>query len=152
MFFFLLCKNQYVENKAANRFEEKVKDSINQSEPLICFGCYLPGINFANLLEGKSFAQPVYFNKATFSKEASFIKASFYEGASFDGAKFLNEAYFIKNEFTGKTIFRHAIFEQPNKVTFGHSDLSNVSFADTDIPRIRFVDKIVWAKERTDLR
>jgi hypothetical protein len=125
-------KSHYIEQEAAKRFEEKVK-SINQNEPLVCFGYYLPGINFANLLEGKNFSQPVYFNEATFSKEANF-----------GGAKFLDEVYFRENEFKGKTFFRNVTFEQQNKVKFDDNDLSNVSFADSDITRIRFGGGVTW--------
>ena len=71
------------EQEAAKRFENKVKESINQNKPLICFGYYLPGIDFANLLEWKSFSQPVYFNEDTFSTEANFAGATFSKGAGF---------------------------------------------------------------------
>ena len=51
-------KNHYIEHEqeAAKRFEEKVRESINQNEPLVCSGYYLPEIQFANILEPKSFA------------------------------------------------------------------------------------------------
>ena len=42
------------EQEAAKRFEDKVRKSINQNEPLICFGYYLPAINFAKLHVSKS--------------------------------------------------------------------------------------------------
>jgi hypothetical protein len=56
----------------------------------------------------------------------------------------------LNTKFTGKTYFKYTIFEQPNKVTFDVDDnnnLSNVSFADSDITRIRFGDKIRWGGE-----
>ena len=101
---------------------------------------------------GASFSDAVYFSKATFSKEARFHKASFYkeayfikssfsDGASFDQGRFLDEAFFIRNIFNGKIVFSYTRFEQPNKVTFDQSDLSNISFGDTNISRIRFGHK-----------
>jgi Pentapeptide repeats (9 copies) len=90
------------EQEAVKRFEEKVRKSINQNEPLLCFGCYLPGIDFANLLEGKGFAQRVYFNEATFSEEANFERATFTERANFSDVKFSKEAIFGKATFTGE--------------------------------------------------
>jgi uncharacterized protein YjbI with pentapeptide repeats len=106
--------NHYTEHEqeAAKRFKEKVKKSINQREPLICFGYYLPDINFANLLEGKSFAQPVYFNEATFSKEAIFGGAKFSKGAYFGGATFSKEAIFGKATFTEGAYFGGAKFTE----------------------------------------
>jgi uncharacterized protein YjbI with pentapeptide repeats len=121
------------EQKATERFENKVKDSISDNKPLECVGYYLPAINFATLLEGKSFAQSVYFSGSTFSEQSYFSEA-----------KFLAEAHFLDNQFKGKTLFRYTLFEQPNKVTFDGSDLSKVSFADCDITRIRFGDNITW--------
>jgi len=183
-------KSYYIEHEqeAAKGFEEKVRKCITQNKPLVCFGYYLPGISFASLLEGKSFSQPVYFNKVTFTKDANFWKAKFSKKANFDGAtfmegaifvgakfteeanfvaatfskeayfgdakfteltyfgiaKFLGEVQFRQNEFTGKTFFRNVTFEQQNKVKFDENDLSNVSFADTDITRIRLGDGIRW--------
>lgn len=151
--------------EVAKRFEDKVKESIDQNKPLICFGYYLPGINFAELL-GKSIAQPVYFSQATFSKEsnfrgatfterADFVRAKFTEGAwfgratfskdaDFRGVKFLDEVYFLHDKFKEKILFRYTLFEQQNKVTFGDNDLSKVSFAGSDVTRIRFGDGITW--------
>jgi uncharacterized protein YjbI with pentapeptide repeats len=111
------------EQEAAKRFEEKVRKSINQNEPLICFGCYLPSINFANVLEGKSFAQPVYFNNATFSKEADFEGATFSERADFRGAIFSKKAYFGRATFSKRVSF--------SNVTFSESaDFQGATFSD----------------------
>jgi Pentapeptide repeats (9 copies) len=207
-------KNHYTEHEqeAAKKFEEKVKESISQNEPLICFGYFLPAIDFRRLLEGKSFAKPVYFNKATFYRKANFIgakfseeayfaeatfskgayflratfskgayflratfskgayfagakfsegaadfsRATFSEGAAdflkatfskrayFNRAKFLASASFLKSEFKDETFFRYTIFEQSNKVTFDDNNLKNVSFANSDITRIRFGDNVEW--------
>jgi hypothetical protein len=82
-------KDHYAEyeQKAAKRFEEKVKESIEKKKPLECFGYYLPHINFKKLLERKSFALPVSFIEATFYKRAKF-QATFYSEVNFSHATF----------------------------------------------------------------
>ena len=55
------------------RFEDKVRKSISQNEPLICLGYYLPAINFTKLLKWKKFAQPVYIDYMIFYKKADFL-------------------------------------------------------------------------------
>ncbi len=62
-------------------------------------------------------------------------------------AKFLDEVYFRDNEFKGEIFFTYVTFEQQNKVKFDDNDLSNVSFADSDITRIRFGNGITWGGE-----
>jgi uncharacterized protein YjbI with pentapeptide repeats len=90
-----------------------------------------------------------YFKRATFSKEAYFEDAKFEEAKTdFTEAKFLAEVYFRRNEFTCKTVFNYVNFEQPNKVIFDESDLSKVSFAYTDVTRIRFGDGIKWGGKK----
>jgi hypothetical protein len=122
------------EQEATKRFEEKVRESISQDNGLECFGYYLPVIiNFARLLEGKSFAQPVYFNDATFSKEAdfswvtfskevtfvdatfkeaNFIHTTFTESADFEGATFTERANFAGAKFSKEAYFEHATFSR----------------------------------------
>ena len=73
------------------------------------------------------------FNKATFSNEADFNKATFLDKAYFSG------------EFRGPIYFNYTIFEKLTKVTFDIINMSNVSFSDSDITRIRFSDKVgMW--------
>jgi hypothetical protein len=58
--------------------------------------------------------------------------------------RFQNNADFLNNEFKDEGHFHYTVFEHPNKVTFDNCSLSNVSFADSDITRIRFGDKVTW--------
>jgi hypothetical protein len=51
---------------------------------------------------------------------------------------------FLKSRFAGKTFFKYTLFEQLHKVVFDRSNLSKISFADSDITRIKFGDKIRW--------
>lgn len=90
------------------------------------------------------FCTDTTFVSANFSKISYFTQARFYGKANFRGAKFGDGAEFIETVFIAKTSFTYSLFEQPNKVTFDKSDLSHVSFADCDITKIRFEDKIIW--------
>ena len=78
-FCFFHDKDHYVEyeKEASKRFKEKVNESISQNKPLECIGYYMPDIDFAELLDGRSFAQPVYFHNAKFYRGASFSEAKF---------------------------------------------------------------------------
>lgn len=42
------------------------------------------------------------------------------------------------------TNFNNVMFEKPNEVVFDVRDMSNVSFKDSDVTRIRFSDKVTW--------
>jgi hypothetical protein len=42
------------------------------------------------------------------------------------------------------------LFEQPGKIIFNSNDLSKISFADSDITRIRYGDKITWGEKKDD--
>ena len=90
------------------------------------------------------FCTDTTFVSANFSKISYFTQARFYGKANFCGAKFGDGAEFIETVFIAKTSFTYSLFEQPNKVTFDKSDLSHVSFADCDITKIRFENKIIW--------
>jgi len=39
-------------------------------------------------------------------------------------------------------LFNNIVFERPNEVSFSNNDLSNVSFAGSDVTRVGFGDKI----------
>jgi pentapeptide repeat protein len=103
-------------------------------------------VNFSQKVDfsGANFSQNAYFVDSTFSEKVNFWGAKFSEQANFWGAKLLAEADFLKSCFVDKALFRYTLFELQNKVTFDNSNLSNVSFADSDITRIRFGDKITW--------
>jgi hypothetical protein len=118
-------KDHYAEyeQEATKRFEEKVLESISQNKPLNCFGYYLPDINFAKLLKEKTFAQPVYFDRATFykdaffygttfSEQAHFSSATFSKGADFHDAVFSGGAHFFKATFSEHTLFIGATFSK----------------------------------------
>jgi uncharacterized protein YjbI with pentapeptide repeats len=83
------------------------------------------------------------FSEAKFYDEVQFSKAEFPLGAIFSETTFLNRAYF-SGAFNSSTHFNQVIFEEPSKVTFDLHDMSKVSFANSDITRVRFTDKVTW--------
>jgi hypothetical protein len=108
---------------------------------------YFDGAEFSN----KADFTGAKFNEADFTgakfSELYFIQATFSNKADFSRATFSNKAYFYEDTFSSnkdETRFNYITFEQPNKVIFGKCDLSKVSFADSDITRIRFGEEISW--------
>jgi hypothetical protein len=89
------------------------------------------------------FSYEADFTYATFSKEADFTDTKFSLGANFYRSTFLSRAYF-SGKFNDPTFFNYTIFEEPTKVIFDIRDMSNVSFSDCDITRIRFTDIVKW--------
>jgi hypothetical protein len=92
------------------RFKEKAEESIDHNKPLECFGYYLPAINFAELLGGRSFAQPAYFNEATFTKDVNCSEATF-----------SGRTYYLKTRFLGVVDFEGTIFSGGVFLTSLHS-------------------------------
>ena len=76
----------------------------------------------------------VYFKKTRFGI-VNFNNTAFYI-ADFTNSKFLKEAYFKDCKF--KKYVYYLIFEFPQKIFLLTSDLSNISFKNTDITRIIF--------------
>jgi len=85
----------------------------------------------------------VDFKQAKFKDEAEFADTIFCCGADFHRSVFSNVAYFSAI-FKSETLFNEVIFEEPTRVTFDVSNMSNVSFSDSDITKIRFSDKVKW--------
>ena len=94
------------------------------------------------------------FIDCTFSEETTFSNAVFRDNIDFTKAKFLGNATFFKSvfesvtnfddvEFPNYTNFSKVIFPKEEDVIF-NSNISNVSFLDTDIKKIKFGNKISW--------
>lgn len=103
------------------------------------------------------------FEWASFSK-AEFIECKFFDETIFENATF-GDVYFKKAEFLGNTVFSESIFtatanfedakflqfadfskvhfNKKENITF-NGNISNVSFADTDIKQINFGNRISW--------
>jgi uncharacterized protein YjbI with pentapeptide repeats len=114
--------------------------SFSQGQADFSYATFSKGANFLKA----TFSKGASFYKTTFSEgEANFWYATFFKGeANFFRAKFLAEASFVNTQFGEKLFFSETLFEKQNRVIFDNSDLSNVSFADTDITRLRFGDNI----------
>ena len=46
--------------------------------------------------------------------------------------------------------FHNVLFEEPEKTVFDVNDLSNVSFLNTDITRVRFSDGVRWGGKKVE--
>ncbi len=85
-------------------------------------------------------------DKCTFSKDAAFMESTFMEDSRFTRCRFKEGLDLDGVSFGGHTSFDHVIFNSPGSVTF-EDDLSNVSFAGTDISRVDFGVNVKWGGE-----
>jgi hypothetical protein len=90
------------------------------------------------------------FSRSKFQGDVDFRVTKFQETTNFSQASFLGKVNFSNNEFRRETFFVLVVFEQPSRVLFNDNNLSNVSFADTEITRIRVGDKIIWGENQSD--
>ena len=88
---------------------------------------------FRNKFEQMKFIQ-CSFNKKCDFKETVFGKCDF----SF--SEFLDSVYFTNPSFMYPSLLNYVKFEKAEQAIFQEADLSNVSFANTDITRINFGD------------
>ena len=150
------------EQKVRDRLEAKVRNSIDKNEPLLCIGYHLPDFTING-----NFTKPVYFMEcefrgkadfyeATFSAEANFTSAKFQGVTDFNKAPFFDRTYFSDRQglgtFNGEMRFNYTLLEAKEKIIFEVQDLSNVSFMNSDITRIRFSDKARWRKDERKKR
>ena len=96
---------------------------------------------------GANFQGNARFTRSNFKGRADFSQTKFQLEVDFSEAKFQEDTYFIENVFNKETLLNRVLFVQQNKTVFNKNDLSSVSFADSDITRIRFGDQITWAKD-----
>ena len=105
------------------------------------------------------FRKRVYFSHARlkevnfflvkFEGEANFSNAQFNAKANFSNAQFNGRVYFMENPIMINMIFTQVLLKDQGQVTF-NGNLSSVSFANTDITRVRFGDKVRWRKEESN--
>jgi len=72
--------------------------------------------------------------------------------ADFGSAKFSGKADFSSVFIKDKVYFNYVLFEDGKKILFGIEDISNFSFMNTDITRVRFSDRQGGEMRRTNLR
>ena len=92
------------------------------------------------------FCGTAHFTYCNFGDYASYVETEFQQKADFKLAKF-QTAYFIKTKFKQLAGFTFAIFRKAEEVIFEIEDMSNISFANTDISRIRFSENAAWGKD-----
>jgi hypothetical protein len=100
------------------------------------------------------------FNKTIFNTQAQFSNAVFneveFKDPTFNGqirfsnAKFKERTFFFFGSMIGNVMFDYVDLEVQEQVLF-NGNLSKVSFANTDVTRVRFGDKVVWRKEKESL-
>jgi uncharacterized protein YjbI with pentapeptide repeats len=105
------------------------------------------------------FKDKANFHDAIFQGETRFLDVKFRGKANFKHTKFCGETGFWGTSFkqaefspdtifAGITKFRYVVFEDGEKVDFGTKDLSNVSFLNTDITRVKFAENVYWGGEK----
>jgi hypothetical protein len=96
----------------------------------------------------------VSFTDAQFCNDGSvdFTNAQFCNDGSVDftGSEFSGQTHFHSVEFKSVTLFRYVRFVSQNDIHFESEDLSNVSFANTDITRIVFHENTRFSKLESD--
>jgi hypothetical protein len=132
--------------KVSKTLMDKVNDSIANNKALFCIGYYL----LADVKIQGIFNKPVYFSRSKFQR-VDFSSTKFSE-ADFGSAKFSGKADFSSVFIKDKVYFNYVLFEDGKKILFGIEDLSNFSFMNTDITRVRFSDRQGGEMRRTNLR
>ena len=88
-----------------------------------------------------SFNSGSRFLFAKFDGDVLFKWTRFNGKADFSNAEFYERAYFVENPIMENMIFTHVFLNDQGQVTF-NGDLSNISFANGDITRVRFGDTV----------
>jgi hypothetical protein len=79
-----------------------------------------------------------------FEDKANIIHTKFRGETGFYGTTFREAIFSPDVRFERITKFRYVVFENGEKVDFGAKDVSNVSFLNTDITRIKFAEDVNW--------
>ncbi|MGD1838339.1 MAG: pentapeptide repeat-containing protein [Nitrososphaeraceae archaeon] len=98
--------------------------------------------NFASVF----FRDFTNFNNTKFVNDVTFIESAFEKLTVFKYVKFYEEADFKGTLFKNRTDFHNVLFKKQD-IVFFDSDLSHVSFRNTDITRIVFGDYVKWNKK-----
>jgi uncharacterized protein YjbI with pentapeptide repeats len=98
-------------------------------------------VNFS----GCEFLGVILFSNSNFYGHTNFFSVIFHGTTYFSSSKFLGETYF-SGEFKGETSFNSAWFGYGENILFDLDDLSNVSFSNTDITKVRFYENVIWGK------
>jgi uncharacterized protein YjbI with pentapeptide repeats len=89
----------------------------------------------------------VNFQRCQILGSADFSNTSI-KVADFSYASFSNNAHFVETRFEDKAFFNYTRFERPTEVIFQRSDLSKVSFVNSDISGVNFGENITFGKDK----
>jgi uncharacterized protein YjbI with pentapeptide repeats len=138
----------FIQNVSFNEARFEDVDYVNtrfQTQALFQFSAF----------ERAYFKDAKFMGKTDFSY-ANFYNVRFYTGTefhlvtNFSYAMFHEKALFHSVGFNGIILFSYNMFEDQDKTIFDVDKLSNVSFSDTDITRIRFGENAVWGERYGD--
>lgn len=88
-----------------------------------------------------------YYQNSIYHDFATFENTSF-SISDFNYSKFKGRTHFIETRFLDICYFNYCIFEKQNETIFQRSDLSNVSFLNTDITRVNFGEQIRFGSDK----
>lgn len=91
----------------------------------------------------ESTLQEVIFSDGKFQGDSNFAYVVFQDNVRFKNIEFY-AADFSFAKFSGKTFFNDVLFRKQKRVNFDVDDLSNVSFRNTDITKVRFGERVKW--------
>jgi uncharacterized protein YjbI with pentapeptide repeats len=97
--------------------------------------------------EDTVFSGLTFFDGANFLQATDFEDTVFYGFTLFKGANFLQAKFSENTKFNGITKFRYVTFEKGEKISFDKRNLTNVSFKNSDITRIKFNESVVWCEK-----
>ena len=84
------------------------------------------------------------FSRAQFKETANYNNAEFMSGTEFSHCEFIQEVTFIETVFSLPSRFNYVLFRDPENVNFQTNNLSQVSFVNTDISRVKFGENVKW--------
>jgi len=85
----------------------------------------------------------VTFSEGKFQGNSNFAYVIFQDNVRFKNVE-LYAADFSFAKFLGKSFFNDVLFRKQDRVNFDVDDLSNVSFRNTDVTKVRFGERVKW--------
>ncbi len=134
------CLNGNVDFKNVN-FNQNSSFTRFKSKNVLFDNCDFSVTNF----RGSKFSKSSRFLDSTFSMKTNFSGLRFDGETDFSNSTFAKNTDFKFTKFNAITKFHNVDFKEQKLVAF-EGDLSNTSFRDTDVTRIKFDEKIIWGR------
>ena len=99
------------------------------------------------LFRNTSFFQSTTFSYSIFKTKLDFSHAEFHDTSDFSFSEF-DKVFFEETVFSQFSNFQNVIFHNQEFIFF-NTNLSNVSFLNTDISRIKFGNHTIWNNKKT---